>query len=538
MKSSELTSELTIHGDVHSFDLSVGLKAVLPKLSAVATLLETTEGGGHVEVVPAVHPNGPGTQLGGNLERSANVASADTGRQSVLVVVRTLDGIGHVLELEDAHHRPEDLLLRDGHAVGDVREHRRLHKETLRPVARPARDAPGALLLADLDVTEDLVELQLVHLGALHCGRLELPAHCPPLRLLGCGRDELVVNVLVDVETGRGAAALAVVQEETDVRRVDRLFNVGVLADDKRALATQFQRAPLKVRACGKLEDLVPDGGAPGEGDLVNVHVQRQRLTRGGTEAGDDVDNSVGVPHLLAKARHRQRGEGGLLACLHHNHVASGEGRPELPSEHEEGEVPRDDLPAHTHGLVESHAAHLPVHGDHPALGLLGPPRVVAEALNHKVQIHRRGVPRAVGGLAVVQRLQLLQVLLVVLDGLRELQHQVTPPTGVHLAPLAAVLESAAGGGNSAVDVLLVGVLAVCDDLLRRGVDRRKGLARRGLAKLPIDEVPRLERPLLAELTEKPARPRALGLRRPRHFCFACSLSSSTSKDIQKSTET
>ena len=61
---------------------------------------------------------------------------------------------------QDGEHRPEDLLARDGHVVGDVGEHGRTHViaavEALRP-AGAAGDQRRAFVDALLDQALDLV---------------------------------------------------------------------------------------------------------------------------------------------------------------------------------------------------------------------------------------------------------------------------------------------------------------------------------------------------------------------------------------------
>lgn len=84
--------------------------------------------------------------------------------------------------------------------------------------------------------------------------------------LLHAGLDELVVDLLVDVQTGASAAALALsmknmsfesklqhrvgaclVEEETQVGDLNGLFNISVIEDHERRLATKLKSDVLEV---------------------------------------------------------------------------------------------------------------------------------------------------------------------------------------------------------------------------------------------------------------------------------------------------
>ena len=93
------------------------------------------------------------------------VARGDHPGQPVGAVVGDADGVVVVLERDHHEHRPEDLLLGDGHAVVDVGEQRGLDVEPGGQVGRhaAAADEAGALLLALVDVAEHSLLLLLRH---------------------------------------------------------------------------------------------------------------------------------------------------------------------------------------------------------------------------------------------------------------------------------------------------------------------------------------------------------------------------------------
>ncbi|KIU01531.1 carR, partial [Staphylococcus aureus] len=122
------------------------------------------------------------------------------------------------LEGRDRQDRPEDLLLEDAHLVVAL-EHGRLHVEALRElalldVALAAGEALGPLLLADVDVAEDLLELLRGGLRADHRRRVEGRALRDRLDALHGALDEAVVDRLVHERPARAGADLALVEGE------------------------------------------------------------------------------------------------------------------------------------------------------------------------------------------------------------------------------------------------------------------------------------------------------------------------------------
>ncbi len=131
----------------------------------------------------------------------------------------------------------------------------------------------GPFFLAGVDVAHDAVELLLRHLRPLRRFRIERIADLLRFGLLHDLLDELVVNLVLDEQPAAGAAALALVEEQAEVRAFDGGVEVGVGEDDVRALAAQFQADALQVAACRRLHDDLAGGVFAGEGDLVDVHV-------------------------------------------------------------------------------------------------------------------------------------------------------------------------------------------------------------------------------------------------------------------------
>ena len=138
----------------------------------------------------------------------------------------------------------------------------------------------------------------------------------------------------------------------------------------------------------------LPDLGGAGEGDLVDVGVLDERAA-GLARAGDDVDDARREVGLLADLGEEQRGERRGLGGLEHHGVAGGERRRDLPRQHEQREVPRDDL--------RGDAERLRVGSEPGVLELVGPAGVVEEVRGDERDVD---VARLLDRLAVVEGLE------------------------------------------------------------------------------------------------------------------------------------
>jgi hypothetical protein len=91
---------------------------------------------------------------------------------------------------------------------------------------------------------------------------------------------------------------------------VDRLLQVGVVEDDVRALTAKLQRHVLQVALRGALHDLAADEGAPGERDLVDLHVLADGLSDDVAVACEDVDDTRGKAGFLNECSHSDGAQG------------------------------------------------------------------------------------------------------------------------------------------------------------------------------------------------------------------------------------
>src|SRR3974390_1649193 len=116
----------------------------------------------------------------------------------------------------------------------------------------------------------------------------------------------------------------------------------GVLEHDVGGLAAELERERL-VGAGERALDLLADLGGSGEGDLGHVGVADQRHADV-ARARNGVQHARRQVGLLADVREQERAQRGGGRRLEHDRVAGGEGGRDLPAEHEQREVPRDDL--------------------------------------------------------------------------------------------------------------------------------------------------------------------------------------------------
>lgn len=280
------------------------------------------------------------------------------------------------------------------------------------------------------------------------------------------------------------------VEEDTKVGPRDGVVNVGILKDNVGRLATQLEGNLLEVALGRGLEDGTADSGGTGEGDLVDVHVAGDGRTSDTTETGDDVDHTRGETSLLDELTGVQTGEGGLLSSLEDDGVTGGDGGGDLPSPHEEGEVPGDDLTADTNGFVTGVGEGLGVGVNGLTVDFVGPAGVVTDAAQGVGQVdlgHGEG-------LAVVEGLNGGQSINVALNQVGQLVQETTTVGRGNPSPFA--LKGLAGGGHGDVDILLVGLMDGGDDLLVGGVDGLEGLTLGALDVFVVDEP--VDKPLLA----------------------------------------
>ena len=107
----------------------------------------------------------------------------------------------------------------------------------------------------------------------------------------------------------------------------------------------------------------------------------------------NDVDHSRGQPSFLTEFGEHERGQRSELRWLQHDRVAGGQSRRNLPRQHQQRKIPRDDLPHNSARLVLRKFL----------IEQLRPTGVIVEMPRHQRNIN---VATLADGLAVVHRLQ------------------------------------------------------------------------------------------------------------------------------------
>ena len=223
---------------MYRLDLGVVLQGVGAKLTAHTGGLEATEWSLVRDQVVAVDPDSTGLQSVGNTDGGVDILGVDGSSKTVGGVVTDLDGLSLVLEFLDSDDGTEDLLLGDLHVPSDISENGGLDEVSSVAVALTTDGNGGTLGLSVVDVLHDTIELELRDLGTLEGVALEGVTNLVLGGTLLEASDELVVDTLLDQQAGTGAAALAVVEEDTEVSPGDGVVDVSVVEDNVGGLAT------------------------------------------------------------------------------------------------------------------------------------------------------------------------------------------------------------------------------------------------------------------------------------------------------------
>jgi hypothetical protein len=256
---------------------------------------------------------------------------------------------------------------------------------------------------------------------------------------------------------------------------LDRLVEGRVVEDDVRGLPAELERQLHPAPGELPLNEL-PDLGRAGEREFVDALVPHQ-VRAGRAVARDDVDHPRWQLGLAADVREEHRGERRRLGRLQDDGVPAGERRRDLPGEHEERKVPRDDLRSDAEGLRRALREGV--------LELVRPARVVEEVRGRKGEID---VARLPDRLASVERLGDCELARALLEDARDAEEVFRALRRRDVGP--AVLERATGRPDRELDVLLACLCHFEELLFARGRDRREPLARPWLDLLAADEEP------------------------------------------------
>ncbi len=145
----------------------------------------------------------------------------------------------------------------------------------------------------------DAVALHRGHDGADIDALVERVAEPQALHAGAQFGDRALVDAFLNQQTRARAAHLPLVEPDRIDDALDGAVEVGVVEDDERAFAAEFERERLAT-ARRLLADEAPDIGRAGEGDLVDAVVSDDRRARLAV-AGDEVEDAVGQADALAE---------------------------------------------------------------------------------------------------------------------------------------------------------------------------------------------------------------------------------------------
>ena len=188
----------------------------------------------------------------------------------------------------------------------------------------------------------------------------------------------------------------------------------------------------------------------------------------GAAVAGDDVHDAGRKLGLAKDVAEEQRRERRRLRRLEHDRIAGGERGRDLPREHQEREVPRDDLA----GDAERAGAAV----RERVLELVGPAGVVEEVRRGEWDVD---VARLPDRLAAVERFEDGELARALLEHARDPEQVLGALRRRARRP--AVLEGRACRVNGKRDVFRTALGDFGERLFARGIDRRVALARTGL---------------------------------------------------------
>ena len=136
--------------------------------------------------------------------------------------------------------------------------------------------------------------------------------------------------------------------------RIDQTFDgavqVSIVIDNERRLATQFQ-SQLDALAGSRPPDDAPDSRRASEGDLVQIVMRDQRRARFIT-AGNDIDDARRQASFSDDLSEEQGGKRCVGRGFDDHGVAGRQCRRDLPGQHQQREVPGDDLTDHAQRLI------------------------------------------------------------------------------------------------------------------------------------------------------------------------------------------
>ena len=215
---------------------------------------------------------------------------------------------------------------------------------------------------------------------------------------------------------------MALVEEDAVDCAFNCLIDRRVIENDVRGLSAELE-SELFARACDRAGNRATDSRGARERHFVDVGMVDQSVARVSSPR-DDIDDSCGQVCLLQNFREEQGSQWRGFRWLDHYSVARGERRSDLPREHEQREVPGDNLTGDTERAR--------VRAESRVVEFVRPPCVVEEPRCNERDVD---IAAFLDGLAVVEALSHGKFTTALLNEARDAEQVLAPIGSAHTRP-------------------------------------------------------------------------------------------------------
>lgn len=244
-------------------------------LAAQPGLLDAAEGSRWIGNNAPVHADHPEFEGASDSGRSIEVLRVEVGSQSVVGVVCARDYFGLGVEACDDRNRTEDLFTEDACTGRYIVDDGRLVEVAGTVDGCPARAHACSGSNGFIDQCCNRVALLGIDQRTKRDVVFVTGTHCCRGDPIAQSTSELFPDRIVYEQSIGGSTGFTTVTHLGGHRTVDCGVDVGVIEDDERGIAAKFHGA-LQYLICGLFDDLLPDGGGSGEGDLSQSTVLHQ----------------------------------------------------------------------------------------------------------------------------------------------------------------------------------------------------------------------------------------------------------------------
>src|ERR1700682_2023906 len=368
--------------------LEIFEKPLAATLASITALAITPEAAGGIEKICAVDPNHAGFELRRNVQGNIDALAPYAGGQAVNRIVGEFHSFPRSAKRHRGKHRAENLLLRHHRSRMNVAQQRR---REICPSRRYGNGGwPAGRSFSDALIAQPLNALELhARDDRANVDRfVERRANPQRVHAVLNLADQLIRNALLHQQPRTGAANLPLVEPDAVNQSFHGAIQIGVFKNDERRLTAKFE-GKLLVALRGGLANRASHFCRSRERNLIDFGMLHQRFASRSI-AGDDVHDAGGEAGLLADLRQCERHQGRKFRGLQHYGIPGCERGGNLPGQHEQWKIPRDDLAYDAASGISREFL----------LEQLGPARMMIKMPRHKWDIN---VAAFTNRLAVVQ---------------------------------------------------------------------------------------------------------------------------------------